>query len=79
MKIGAWLKRNIDPRQIQGMKELPYWECLKPLGLYTQQIQRKRYSITYIWKIIEERVPNPSSNNKVEAYTNERTGRKCLR
>lgn len=32
----------------------------------------------YISKILEGRVPNPYTNQKVEPYTNKRTGRKCL-
>jgi len=66
-------------RQIRGMKELSYWERLKRLGLYSQQRRRERYSIIYVWKILEGKVPNPSNTNKVEANMNERTGRKCLR
>ena len=66
-------------RQTRGMKELSYWERLQRLGLYSQQRRRERYAIIYTWKIIEGKVPNPSKTNKIEAYINARTGRKCLR
>ncbi|KAK3865741.1 hypothetical protein Pcinc_028676 [Petrolisthes cinctipes] len=66
-------------RQIRGMKDFSYWERLKRLGLYSQQRRRERYSIIYTWKILEGNTPNPSNNNRVEAYTSERTGRKCIR
>ncbi|KAG0719064.1 hypothetical protein GWK47_051268 [Chionoecetes opilio] len=66
-------------RQIRGMKELSYRERLKRLGQYSQQRRRERYSTIYIWKILEESVPKPSNINKVDAYINERAGRKCFR
>ncbi|KAG0722756.1 hypothetical protein GWK47_043904 [Chionoecetes opilio] len=72
------VKRSFT-RQIRGMKELSYWERLKRIGLYSQQRRKERYSTIYIWKILEEKVPNPSNINKVGAYKNERAGQKCFR
>ena len=40
-----------------------YWDSLNELKLYSFQRRRERYQIIYIWKIIENIVPNPSSNS----------------
>ena len=65
-------------RQIWGLKDASYWERLKILGLYSQQRRRDRYRAIYIWKVLEQQVPDPSAL-ALQPYNNERTGRKCVR
>ena len=38
-------------------QHLDYWERLKVLKLYSQERQRERYRIIYVWKILENLVP----------------------
>ena len=45
-------------KHITGMNDMLYHEWLKSLGLYSLQRRRERYSIIYIWKIIEDLAPN---------------------
>ena len=65
-------------KQIQGMRDLNYWERLKALGLYSQQRRRERYRAIYIWKVLEHLVPDPTTS-ALYAVTKQRTGRKCVR
>ena len=65
-------------RQIEGMKLLNYWDRLKKLKMYSQQRRRDRYRAIYIWKVIENLVPDPT-NSELQSYLSERTGRKCKR
>lgn len=62
-------------RKIAGNYDLDYWDCLKKLKMYSLQRRRERYRIIYIWKILENMVPN--INNKVSPYFHVRHGRKC--
>ena len=48
-------------KHITGIKNKPHDECLKRLNLYSVQRRRDRYQIIYLWKIIEELVPNLST------------------
>ena len=48
-------------RNIKSIGRLPYWEQLKELGLYSQERRRERYTIIYIWRILEGQVPNISA------------------
>ena len=43
---------------ITGMRPLSYEDRLKSLHLYTVQLRFERYTIIYIWKILESMVPN---------------------
>ena len=61
-------------RKIIGLSNLDYWQQLARLGLYSLQRRRERYRIIYIWKVLEEMVPNFGI---VPKY-NKRTGRYCM-
>ena len=52
-----------------------YWDCLKELNIYSLQRRRERYRIIYIWKILENMVPNP--NGIIKSRINPRLGRTC--
>ena len=52
-----------------------YWECLKESKMYSLQRRRERYRIIYVWKILEQMVPN--INNKLTVKINARSGRLC--
>ena len=45
-------------RKINLSERLTYWERLSKLKLYSLQRRRERYRIIYVWKILEELVPN---------------------
>ena len=62
-------------RKINGSTNLNYWECLRKFKLYSLQRRRERYMIIYLWKIIEQLVPNV--NNSISVTYNDRLGRKC--
>ena len=61
-------------RKIIGLSNLDYWQQLARLGLYSLQRRRERYRIIYIWKVLEEMVPNFGIIPKY----NKRTGRYCM-
>ena len=63
-------------RKLSGMNQLPYWEQLRQLQLYSQERRRERYMTIYIWRILEGQVPNISS--KVTAKWHARRGRECI-
>lgn len=65
-------------RTIKGMKGLNYWQRLQKLGLYSQQRRRERYGAIYVWKVLEQQVPDPTPE-LLKAKTSERTGRLCER
>ena len=65
-------------RQIQGMRDLNYWDRLKALRLYSQQRRRDRYRAIYIWKVLEGQVPDPTAG-ALQPYTTGRKGRLCKR
>jgi len=44
-------------KKIKGMHNLTYWDQLKHLHLYSLQRRRERYCVIYLWKILEEKVP----------------------
>ena len=58
-----------------------YWERLKFLGMYSLQRRRERYIIIYVWKILEDLVPNPMSpaDGGIKAQHHQRFGRTCYR
>ncbi|GAB1597390.1 hypothetical protein Ahia01_000015400, partial [Argonauta hians] len=61
-------------KAINSMKDLSYRERLRELKLYSLERRRERYSIIYIWKILQGIAPNFG----IEGYTNPRTGRWCV-
>ena len=60
-------------KRISGMSHLNYWEQLSALKLYSLQRRRERYIAIYVWKVIENLVPNFGITVSMRA----RTGRKC--
>ena len=68
-------------RKIPSLKPLSYWDQLKKLGLYSQERRRERYSIIYVWKMLENLVPNipdELGNAKVKCKWHPRRGRECI-
>lgn len=57
-------------KKIIGLHELNYHERLKKLSLFSLQRRRERYIIIYMFKILNNQVPNPGVSFKF----NERTG-----
>ena len=56
-----------------------YWNRLRSLRLYSLERRRERYRIIYVWKILEEMVPNlTSERNRIKSTTSLRFGRKCV-
>ena len=60
-------------RKITEINQLSYWNQLKKLKLYSLERRRERYSIIYVWKMLEGMVPN----SMISSYYNERRGRLC--
>ena len=66
-------------RKINGMHGLTYWEQLQKLKLFSLERRRERYRIIYIWKIVEEIVPDFSEQNGgIEVLHRDRRGRACF-
>ena len=63
-------------RKITGTRNMNYWETLKELKMYSLERRRERYRIIYIWKVLEQIVPN--INDGIQSYNNPRLGRKCI-
>ena len=53
---------------ITGMRPLSYDDRLKSLHLYSVQRRFERYTIIYIWKILESMVPNLSQPNYISFF-----------
>lgn len=67
-------------RKISGCRNLNYWEQLKFLNLYSLERRRERYRIIYIWRMLEQQVPNIATadgDQKVSAKWHPRRGREC--
>ena len=62
-------------RKMHMERRQNYWQILRTLNLYSTQRRRERYRIIYVWKIIEQIVPNV--NGSVQCYQHIRHGRKC--
>ena len=60
---------------ITGMRPLSYDDRLKSLHLYSVQRRFERYTIIYIWKILESMVPNLSQ--PITYHFSDRRGRLC--
>ena len=63
-------------RHIQGMSSHSYTDTLSLIKLYSLQRCRDWYSIMYIWKILENIVPN--LNNPISCYNSNKRGRLCV-
>ena len=61
-------------KKIKGVNK-NYWECLKDLKIYSLQRRRERYRIIYVWKVLENLVPN--INDGIKFKENPRLGRMC--
>ena len=46
-------------RKIPSVKNLSYWERLQELRMNSENRRLERYKIIYVWKILENIVPNP--------------------
>ena len=67
-------------QKITGVKHLSYWKQLKELSMYSLERRRERYSIIYIWRIMEGQVPNFSQADHagIQAVWHQRRGRNCI-
>ena len=65
--------------KIAGMRTLNYWERLAALNLYSLQRRRDRYDVIYVWKMLENKVPNIASCRQITiSHTiGSRNGRRC--
>ena len=61
-------------RKIPSVRNLSYWEQLKYLKLFSLQRRRERYRIIYLWKILENQVPQIG---ELKAIIHKRNGRLC--
>ena len=68
--------------KLSGLRNMSYWEQLHHLKLYSVERRRERYLIIYIWRILEEQVPNikyaDGERNKVTAQSHPRRGKECI-
>jgi len=68
-------------RKIKLDERPDYWERLTLLKMYSLQRRRERYRIIYVWKILEQQVPNISceGNSGIQKLRmdNTRNGRTC--
>ena len=62
-------------RKIKGSCKKDYWECLKNMNIYSLERRRERYRIIYVWKVLENLVPN--INGKIKENQTVRRGRHC--
>ena len=62
------------PKHITRMCYFSYIKRLEILNLYSLQRRRERYSIIYVWKIVEGLVPNLSD----PISFSDRRGRTCV-
>ena len=65
-------------RKINGMKDKKYWDQLKILNLWSLQRRRERYQIIYIWKILEELVPNLTGESEMLQTKSDSRRRDCF-
>ena len=63
-------------RYIDNLNGCSYPERLKSLHLYSLERRRDRYTIIYLWKILEGKVPNLT--NPIKATYSTRRGRSCV-
>ena len=63
-------------KHISGIRDFSYSKRLETLKLYSLQRRRERYSIIYVWKIVEGLVPNLS--DPITCSLSDRRGRTCI-
>ena len=49
---------------IEGVENLDYYERLKELKIYSAERRRDRYTVLYIFKILQGQIPNPGISYK---------------
>ena len=59
--------------KIPEIRQQNYWQRLKSMKMYSQERRMERYRCIYMWKVLEEKVPNCGVK---EAPANERLGRR---
>ena len=62
-------------KQIPELRGLTYWEMLQRCKLYSLQRRRERYSVIYVWRMLEGQVPN--LHNPINSTWHARRGRTC--
>ena len=61
--------------KIPEVSKMTYWERLKKLKMNSQQRRSERYKIIYVWKTLENLVPD--ANLMLANEESDRVGRKC--
>ena len=67
-------------RNITDIRHMSYWNQLKHLKLFSHERRRERYIIIYVWKILEDLVPNihdAKGIGQITAKWHPRRGREC--
>ena len=64
-------------RKIDEVRHMNYWDQLKKLHLYSLERRKERYIIIYIWRILENQVPDFTSGKIYSINEGGRLGRKC--
>ena len=49
--------QNSFLRKLPAIRHMTYWQKLKQLKLYSQERRRERYTIIYIWRMLEGQFP----------------------
>ena len=70
-----WKIQNAFTKHIKGFSSFSYQEQLSNLKIYSLQRRRERYIIIYVWKILENLVPNLVK--PLQFYVSHRRGRLC--
>ena len=66
-------------RKIPLHKREDYWDRLVSLRLYSLERRRERYRIIYVWKMLENIVPNLTCNDsQIKSHLSPRYGRQCV-
>ena len=66
-------------RKIPGHGRKDYWDRLQSLHMYSLERRRERYRIIYVWKILENMVPNlNAAGTMFKTSTSLRNGRQCI-
>ena len=63
-------------KHITGIRDVSYSIPLETLNFYSFQRRRERYSIIYVWQIVEGLVPNLS--DPITCSLSDRRGRTCI-
>ena len=65
-------------RKIKDLQHKTYWERLKRYKIYSLERRRERYQIIYVWKILENLVPNINESDGIKPVFLPRLGRLCF-